>query len=708
MNQPQRIVSCPLYARLALVARWLHWTLRQNLHGRLTKVPDCSTRHRDEWRVLAEVLKQPSNATSGPGLVLTGGVVIDDHLLIGIDLDGCRDPKTGAISTWADGVLNGLGRTFTEVTPSGTGLRAWVYATERPKLRRRKVRVDQPRPPGVDKQPELQLFGLGEPCYVTVTADHLPGTSLAPMVADLGPLCAEFDLLGEERDGEPTTKLPTGDGEPPTLDQVEAAVRAAVGNPMVDADWKATKGAGDKSASDVFMRLERAALDAARWHGATALRFLLERTAWGKGEVDDSKDPLRYGKPRWVAADLARVAAKFPRPDVAAAFKPLNGAPAAAGAAHDLLEPFSSFVNGGKGFQFLVHGLIPAAGYGQFFGDPSAGKTPFALSLAVHVAFPHLSRWFGHDVDLHGPVVYMVGEGREGMRKRLRAELMRHGVPIPATPGPDEPLQFTTRPGMLTDAADVTRWAEAVRAVFPRGCALLVVDTLAQNFGAGNEDSTEDMVRFIQHCGGLQRVLGCCVLTLHHPGHGDKMRARGSSASPGAEDFIFRVEKVGKLGTVAWPMKEKDWERPEPLRGNLDVVEIGRDEKGRPVTTVALRDTAFEAVDPGEDLDMDEDLKAMITGAKALHDGGASFFSQRQLAEAMGLKRGERFYSLFVRVEELGLIKKKLRRLPPLTTTKPANQSQPKIAYFLTEKGFYVVEPVEEKWDSVAWDKLMG
>lgn len=46
--------------------------------------------------------------------------------LVGIDLDNCRDPQTGEMAEWAATIVKRLD-TYTEVSPSGTGVKAWVY-----------------------------------------------------------------------------------------------------------------------------------------------------------------------------------------------------------------------------------------------------------------------------------------------------------------------------------------------------------------------------------------------------------------------------------------------------------------------------------------------------------------------------------------------------------------------------------------------------
>ena len=71
----------------------------------------------------------------GIGLVL----VADDDLMV-FDLDHCRDAETGVIEEWATGIIDTL-NSYTEVSPSGTGIHIFVRGSL-PGKRRRKGRVE--------------------------------------------------------------------------------------------------------------------------------------------------------------------------------------------------------------------------------------------------------------------------------------------------------------------------------------------------------------------------------------------------------------------------------------------------------------------------------------------------------------------------------------------------------------------------------------
>ncbi len=83
------------------------------------------------WRSFDEAL-----ATSiGVGYVFTA-----DDGLVGIDLDRCHDPETGTVESWAKKIVEAFG-TYTEVTPSGTGLHLISYGSI-PSKRRRAGRIE--------------------------------------------------------------------------------------------------------------------------------------------------------------------------------------------------------------------------------------------------------------------------------------------------------------------------------------------------------------------------------------------------------------------------------------------------------------------------------------------------------------------------------------------------------------------------------------
>ena len=75
---------------------------------------------------------------------------------------------------------------------------------------------------------------------------------------------------------------------------------------------------------------------------------------------------------------------------------------------------------------------------------------------------------------------------------------------------------------------------------------LLVVDTVSRNM-VGNENSTEDMSKFVAVLDRLRFEFECAVLVVHHTGLEHDDRERGSSALRGAADVSVRARREDGL-----------------------------------------------------------------------------------------------------------------------------------------------------------------
>ena len=235
--------------------------------------------------------------------------------------------------------------------------------------------------------------------------------------------------------------------------------------------------------------------------------------------------------------------------------------------------------------QWLVRGLIERDAFALAFGDPGSGKSFLGIDVAASVATG--LDWHGHRAEKL-PVVYIAGEGHSGLARRRRAWEIARGTSLA-----DEPLYVSTAPVPLGDPEHTSALLGAVDSV-PVEPGLVVVDTLARNFGAGDENSTADMSLFIAAVDQVRTRYGCTVLVVHHSGHGDKQRARGAMALKGALDAEYRMEK-GSDGLVRLEAtKMKDAEPPPPMAFQLRTVELGfTDEDGDEVTSAVLHRTEW-------------------------------------------------------------------------------------------------------------------
>lgn len=607
------------------------------------------------------------------GFTFTGGVDVPGGRLHALDIDGCRNPTDGSIAEWARAVVINHANSYTEVTPSGTGLRQWVIVAESPKGGLAKIRIDVPPPPGVDKTPEIQVFGSGSAQYVTVTGDHLPGTKTTiEVVKDFAWLqtahqAHETDLV--------TAALPKGVGEAPPPEVIRARVLDATDGPaLLQGDWHGLT----PSASEAWWRLLRHVLAAAENHGQDAALFLLNHTPWGEGLVD-SRDPSRYARRGWVTKDLARIGGKTDaRPAAelfdddfdASAWEPPEGV--------EIEDPDEDWLLHGpefvglkrKSLPFVVFGFMPAESLVQFYGKPSCGKTPYALSLALSVACGR-PEWCGFEIDLPGAAVYMVGEGGPGLANRIAAQLTQFDDL--ATPFEDAPFFVTTRPGQLFNRRNCEKWVKKIRAKLDgEPLRLLTVDTQNMNFGDGDENATKDMTIYLTNLKWIAAQLGCAVLLVHHVGLAVADRARGSSTQEGALDAGVEIKKTGMLVTGT-THKSKDWESPPPILASLEAVSLGEDEKGRPITAITLCEGE---PDPGKFFPDDQPRDELLDLLRAVQETEGRPTSQAGLAALAGVGR-KVVRGLVERAEELDLVRRQ----------GATGSGSRKTSYHLTEKG---------------------
>jgi primase-polymerase (primpol)-like protein len=128
---------------LRKLGRWVCWQ-NDTRGGKLTKVPkdpkhpprNAAVDDPMTWGTFEQAVKTYNHGRMrGIGLVLVAG---DD--LIVFDLDHCRDAETGVIEAWAMNIINTLS-SYTEISPSGTGIHIFVRGSV-PGKRRRKGQVE--------------------------------------------------------------------------------------------------------------------------------------------------------------------------------------------------------------------------------------------------------------------------------------------------------------------------------------------------------------------------------------------------------------------------------------------------------------------------------------------------------------------------------------------------------------------------------------
>src|SRR5262249_26428531 len=114
-------------AELRARRQWVTWRSEPRPGGgKPTKIPyntrsgrRASSTNPQSWSSLDHALAVVSRYDG------VGYVFVADDAIVGIDLDGCRNPDTGALTLWAIEII-GATRSYTEISPSGRGLHVFV------------------------------------------------------------------------------------------------------------------------------------------------------------------------------------------------------------------------------------------------------------------------------------------------------------------------------------------------------------------------------------------------------------------------------------------------------------------------------------------------------------------------------------------------------------------------------------------------------
>lgn len=183
--------------------------------------------------------------------------------------------------------------------------------------------------------------------------------------------------------------------------------------------------------------------------------------------------------------------------------------------------------------EWLIDGILPAHGFAGLYGPSGGLKSFVAIDIALHIATGR--EWQGRAVRA-GPVVYVAGEGKRGLGKRVlgwrsaKADACRPDFHL---------LPSAVQISITDDLAELI----ATLSDLPVKPALVVLDTLARNFGPGDENSQRDMGAFVRGIDRLIDATGAAVIVVHHTGKDDAKGERGSSALRGALDTSILVRR---------------------------------------------------------------------------------------------------------------------------------------------------------------------
>lgn len=226
---------------------------------------------------------------------------------------------------------------------------------------------------------------------------------------------------------------------------------------------------------------------------------------------------------------------------------------------------------------YVVKRSIPANSIGAFSGPSGSGKT-FLLHDMLR-AVSEGSDWFGLRTNVT-PVLYIGLEGESGIANRAKAQRVRHDRDFPG-------MRYMTTPLDIRSGADREALVASIHAAeWDEG--VVCFDTLNRAAPGMDENASQDMGRVIDALKELQRDLGGVVIVVHHTGKDASRGLRGHSSLIAALDFAIEVSRDGDMRE--WKLaKAKDAEDGQSHAFKLEVVELGVDEDGDPITSCVVR-----------------------------------------------------------------------------------------------------------------------
>jgi primase-polymerase (primpol)-like protein len=183
---PIRIDHIP--AEMRLRPHWVNWKQERG-----TKVPLGSSTDPSTWAGY--------EAAKSRGLL---GFVFAGDGVVGVDLDSCRDPESGELRPEAMAMVRAL-NSYTEVSPSGTGVKVFLSGTKPSAMERCKWRAPW-RPVGEGKKAAIEVYDRAR--FFTVTGQVLPGfTTFRHAEKELVELLSDLEQARTGGEGLPTNPV---------------------------------------------------------------------------------------------------------------------------------------------------------------------------------------------------------------------------------------------------------------------------------------------------------------------------------------------------------------------------------------------------------------------------------------------------------------------------------------------------------------------
>lgn len=542
---------------------WVTWRY-ETRDGKVTKPPyqagnkyHAKSNDPRTWATFDAALRDYNGGQKdGIGFVFTDTPLCGTDLDHCIKIDDCISPD-GTLTEQAFKIVESL-NSYTERTPSGTGLHILVYADF----------------PGAGLKIEsgpfagVEVYGDGSPRYFTVTGDHWPGTptTIEPRKAEFAALYAGM-LASRRDDDKPEKTVPqratatTIPDDTELLNRARSASNGAKFDALFDrGDWSGyqSQSQADKALCQIL----------AFWTGKDGTRIdrlfrqsALMRDKWD--EVHRSRDKATYGQmtieaaindatevysPAGVEAQRATTIPATSPAATSASTSPSTATGATAAPAVEASEIPQDEPIRARAFWravdlmdadfpdpiWIIPSIIPQ-GYTVLAGRPKVGKSFLALQIACAIGTG--GNILGREVG-HGKVLYIALEDNP---EQIQARMATQAWPRRTT------VDFAlTWPNMAMDKG-IDKLEESITS---EGYTLVIIDTLSRLLRCpkNRDDLAEKAVDRLQH---LTRISETSIIANDHHRKGSGLN------SDVIDDVLGGTYKAGDADTVLGLYRER-------------------------------------------------------------------------------------------------------------------------------------------------------
>lgn len=277
--------------------------------------------------------------------------------------------------------------------------------------------------------------------------------------------------------------------------------------------------------------------------------------------------------------------------------------------------------------QWLIKNLFPKHSFTSIFGASYTGKSFVAVDLSCRVASGE--PFCGYPVKTPGAVVYVAGEGYDGIEKRFLAWSIKNGKNLS-----DLPVYISLMPTALGNDEMLKILAESVREVAKKHdgkISMIVFDTWARNF-EGNENDSADTNAAVRSVDNLRNEYECAALIVHHTGKGDQTKARGSSVLYGSLDLEFNItNKKSIIGMENTKMK--DGIKPPTFMFGFENIVVGLDEEKEEENSSVLNQINIDGILGKEETPKETPAKSEAFAMEVLRKNPSGMLSSVFLSE---------------------------------------------------------------------------